>query len=81
MVMSEPQTKPETPPQEPAPGTPEAYRAHRLRNWDYIAQNLPRWESGNRYYHRRLTQIFENLVPPGQRIIEIGCAQGDLVAA
>ena len=70
-----------TPPEEPLAGTPEAYRAHRLRNWDSIAQNLPRWDAGNRYYHRRLTQVFENLVPPGQRVIEIGCAQGDLLAA
>ena len=28
-----------------------------------------------------MTQVFENLVPPGQRVIEIGCAQGDLLAA
>jgi hypothetical protein len=79
--MPEQQTKPPAPAQEPPAGTPEAYRAHRLRNWDYIAQNLPQWESGNRYYHRRLTQIFQSLVPPGHRIIEIGCAQGDLLAA
>jgi hypothetical protein len=65
----------------PAAGTPEAYRAHRVRHWDYVARNIQRWNAGNRYYHRRLTQVFENLVPPGQRVIEIGCAQGDLLAA
>ena len=43
--------------------------------------NFQRWEAGNRHYHRRLIQVFQNLVPPGQRIIEIGCAQGDLLAA
>jgi len=67
--------------EEPATSTPEAYREHRIRNWDYIARNFERWNAGNRYYHRRLTQVFENLVPPGQRVIEIGCAQGDLLAA
>ncbi len=80
MAMPELRTRPETP-AEPAAGTPEAYRAHRLRNWDYIAKNLSKWEAGNRYYHRRLTQVFQHLVPPGQRVIEIGCAQGDLLAA
>ena len=81
MVMSERQTKPEIPCEEPAAGTPEAYRAHRLQHWDYVARNFQRWEAGNRYYHRRLNQVFENLVPPGQRVIEIGCGQGDLLAA
>jgi len=81
VVMSEPRMKLETPREEPAAGTPEAFRAHRLRHWDYVARNLARWEAGNRFYHRRLTQVFQNLVPPGQRVIEIGCAQGDLLAA
>ena len=81
MVMSEPRMKPEIPREEPPADTPEAFRAHRLRHWDYVARNLARWDAGNRYYHRRLTQVFQNLAPPGQRIVEIGCAQGDLLAA
>ena len=80
MPAPELRTTPEISAAEPA-GTPEAYREHRLRKWDYVARNLSRWEAGNRYYHRRLTQIFQNLVPPGQRILEIGCAQGDLLEA
>src|ERR1051325_3208557 len=61
--------------------TEEAYRDGRIHLWDFVAANIERWRSGNRYYHKRLTQVFENLVPPGQRVVEIGCAQGDLLAA
>ena len=75
MAMPEPQI------QKAAPNTPEAYREHRIRHWDHVARNIERWRTGNRHYHARLTQVFENLVPPGQRVIEIGCAQGDLLAA
>src|SRR4029453_5374344 len=33
------------------------------------------------YYHRRLTQVYQSLVAPGQSVLELGCARGDLLAA
>jgi SAM-dependent methyltransferase len=33
------------------------------------------------FYHKRIEQIFQHLVLPGQRVIEIGCSYGDLLAA
>jgi len=59
----------------------EAYRAHRIQHWDYVARNGDKWRSGNRHYHRQLAHVFDNLVPPGQRVLEIGCGEGDLLAA
>jgi SAM-dependent methyltransferase len=41
-------------------------------------------ESGpdsGRSYHQRIEAIFKHLVLPGQRVVEIGCAFGDLLAA
>lgn len=37
--------------------------------------------SWGEYYHRMLGRIYRRLVLPGQKVMEIGCAQGDLLAA
>src|SRR5262249_35305175 len=34
-----------------------------------------------RYYHRQLQHVYQFLVPPGQSVLEIGCARGDVLAA
>jgi len=33
------------------------------------------------YYRERLIEIYRFLIPPGMRVLELGCAQGDLLAA
>ena len=33
------------------------------------------------YYHSRLAEVFARFVRPGLRILEIGCAEGDLLAS
>jgi len=53
----------------------EARRAH----WDRIADKKQS-SSPAAYYHRRLTQIYQFLVTPGQKVLEIGCSTGDLLS-
>jgi len=36
---------------------------------------------GRRYYQKQLSQIYRNLIPPGKKVIEIGCGRGDLLAS
>ncbi len=73
-------------PKTPLTGTsavlsPESvYQQERLAHWNQVAQESEkgiRWES---YYHRRLNQIYQFLVAPEQKVLEIGCGQGDLLA-
>jgi SAM-dependent methyltransferase len=55
---------------------------HRRREyWDSYAATLEKWGGLRGYYHRRLTEIYRFLVPPGARALEIGCGTGDLLAA
>ncbi len=57
------------------------HQQERVRHWDGVAQKKDSWKGMGGYYHRRLEQIYRFLVPPQQRILEIGCGSGDLLAA
>lgn len=64
--------------------TPEPrdrYQAVRIARWDGIARRMETWTGWGAYYHRRLAQIYRFLVAPGTRVLEVGCAYGDLLAA
>jgi SAM-dependent methyltransferase len=65
-----------------APKTASAeYREERLRYWDEFAESLDRWQWIRGYYQRRLAAVYRHLIPPKMRILELGCGQGDLLAA
>jgi SAM-dependent methyltransferase len=58
-----------------------AFQSDRRQHWDAIADTRAgrrRWAG---YYHHRLEEVIRLRVRPGLRILEIGCAQGDLLAA
>ena len=57
------------------------YQQARLAHWDSVARRMDVRIGWGGAYHRRLIQVYQSLVAPGQRVIEIGCAQGDLLAA
>jgi SAM-dependent methyltransferase len=58
-----------------------AYRDTRIGHWDLVAQWMKRRKGFGTTYHRRLQEVFGFLCPPGKRVLEIGCASGDLVAS
>ncbi len=48
--------------------------------FDRIAPDLDRWNRRNRSYYRDLEVFHQFFIPPGSRVLEIGCGLGDLLA-
>jgi ubiquinone/menaquinone biosynthesis C-methylase UbiE len=64
-----------------APSPDPHYQQTRRAHWDRLARAWDIPTSPGDHYHRRLVEIYRFLVAPGQRVLEIGCGQGDLLAA
>jgi SAM-dependent methyltransferase len=58
-----------------------SYQRERITHWDAQARRMQTWKSAGGHYHRRLGQVYRFLIPPGARVLEIGCAMGHLLAA
>ena len=59
---------------------PDFTRQHR-EYWDQVAPSLDHDPRIRSYYRRRLEEIYRFLIPPGMRVLELGCGQGDLLAS
>jgi SAM-dependent methyltransferase len=58
-----------------------AYQRTRIAHWDAIARKHDSWRGLNGWYHKRLHEIYRFHVSPNQKILELGCAEGNLLAA
>jgi ubiquinone/menaquinone biosynthesis C-methylase UbiE len=57
------------------------YQRIRTTHWNQVAQKRDHWSGMGRWYHRRLGEIYSYLVSPNQRVLEVGCGMGDLLAS
>ena len=59
----------------------ERYAAARREHWNQVARLADRWSGWGGAYHRRLRKVYRSMIMPGQRVLELGCGLGDLLAA
>jgi ubiquinone/menaquinone biosynthesis C-methylase UbiE len=59
----------------------QTYQSRRISHWDQVARSLDTWKGWGTHYHRQLARIYSHSIPANQRILEIGCGDGSLLAA
>ncbi|MEI7989469.1 MAG: glycosyltransferase [Chloroflexota bacterium] len=57
------------------------YQETRIALWDRVARRNYTGNPFSHSYHRRLKEVYQFLVSPEQRILELGCGTGDLLAS
>jgi ubiquinone/menaquinone biosynthesis C-methylase UbiE len=57
------------------------FTRRRQHYWDEAAKSAERAPKIRAYYRKRLAEVYRFVIPPGMRVLEIGCGQGDLLAA
>ena len=59
----------------------QTYQQTRSSHWDAIALKRDAWQGLGRWYHQRLAEIYKFHVTPNLHVLEIGCADGRLLAS
>lgn len=57
------------------------YQQTHITHWDNVARKRDKWKGMGHWYHKRLEQLYRFIVNPNQRILEIGCGKGELLAS
>src|ERR1700694_1784368 len=52
-----------------------------LDHFEKNGDELDRWREFNAAYHADDRKFMQFLIPPGRRVLELGCGRGDLLAA
>lgn len=64
------------------PHPSDNFTSQRSSHWDTIQQERsPTNARTGSSYHRRINRVYQLLLPTGLRVLELGCGEGDLLAA
>lgn len=55
------------------------YQQIRQDHWDDVARSLPNWKGWGNYYHQRLENLFQLIIPNNQKVLEVGSGDGKLL--
>lgn len=59
----------------------ETTKTQRIKEYfNSVASQRDLWKEKSRYYHKKIEYFFKFLIPEGKRVLELGCATGDLLA-
>jgi len=59
----------------------DRYRRERIKHWDRVSRHKNKSRRLGAFYQKLLKRYYRFLIPPGLRILELGCGQGDLLAS
>ena len=57
------------------------FQKDRIRHWDTLSEKKYLPDRPARYYHKLLRKYYAYLIPPGLRVLELGCGRGDLLSS
>jgi len=61
--------------------TAVSYHEQHVSLWDETAETMNDYHGLSGYYHRRMEHVYRLMIPKGNRVLEVGCGRGSLLAA